>query len=729
MPEDLSESVNLPWHRLPSAPEAPMQGGAMSLLHRRGVRLPVAVQTPPDYGFYIARFPVQEPPLLPPGLPVAAADDAVVIPRAPHPDPVLDAAVLTMLLPDSLVPPDPVFEPAGPARRLHLPWRQDPLTGLLLPDDTLHQLWWARSFPIRCNLTPGMLGLRFDVADLDAVAWAVLRCCPLSALVEVLAGLAFQVDILGSPGLLDRAIAELLNLPGELQARLRGAVHHGSPLLDPRCLRWIIREPAAANATGHNAGPEPWKPVGLAQEAIARVLFPITLGTGGARLRFEEVLRAVWLLHDGFELGDDTAAEADRTMSLVAAYTYGVHQATGMLRFLDRGRRLLEVDDTHPAVAGFAPPPSALREAFTRETGLTTSQWVHGAAILAVRYVNWVATNRPHQVTLEQLMELELPVRLSAGFRSVVERELITTIDELGHAVLDEMGRSSVAYVGLGSTPKHDSRAMRDRPLLRSDNGDLHPTGLGLLLDRIMDLPRYVVHRSGTLGTDRVVRNIVGHMFEGYVTDRIAETRGRHQVLTEHDITAVLGQAKRGDAIIGYGGDYLLVEVSVQSLGRGIAAGDPVSITSRCQTYHEKAEQAEAMARRLEELVRAYDLPSVRSWTYLVVTDQALPNNPALANALRRIHPGRNPRFICGIDEFELLLAAGVPGWSIPTLVRAWQTGGLEQTLALRLQDVVLSLTPLDDHDTAPLPTTGSPTYPPTTSKSPNRTADRWPSP
>jgi hypothetical protein len=692
--------VNLPWH----LPQAPRQRDTLSLLHRRGVRLPVAVPLPPDYGFFIARFPVQAPSPFRPGQPLAAAGEGVVVPHAPHPDPVMDAALLTMLLPASLVPPDPEFLPAGPAGRLHLPWRQDPLTGLLIPDDSLHQLWWARSFPVRFNITPGLLDLRFDVDDLDAVAWAVLRRCPVQGLVRLLAWLAFRMDILGSPSLLDCAVAELLGLPSELQVRLRGEVAGGSPLLDPRCVRWVIRELAVAKATGQAAGQELWEPATLAQEAIARVLFPITLGTGGARPRFEEVLRAVWLLHEGFELGDDTAAEADQAMSMVAAYTFGVHRSTGMLRFLDRGRRLLEIDDTHPAVAGFSPRPSALREAFTRQTELTTSQWVHGAAILAVRYFNWVANHRPHRATLEQLMELELPVRLSNSFRALVERELVTSIDKLGGAVLDEMGRSGVAYAGLGSTPKHDSRAMRDRPLLRSANGDLHPLGFGLLLDRIVDLPRYVVERSRALGGDWILRNILGHLFEGYVTDRIAQIHGRHQVLTEQDITAVLGlQAKRGDAIIGYCGDYLLVEVSVQSLGRQIAAGDPASITSRCQAYHDEADQAEAMARRLGELVRAYDLPGVRSWTYLVVTDQALPTSPALANALRRIRPARNPRFVCGIDEFELLLDAGVRGWSIPGLVQGWQNGPLEQTLAARLQEAALSLTPLDDHDTAPL--------------------------
>jgi hypothetical protein len=267
--------VSLPWHLL----QAPRQRGALSLLHRRGVRLPVPVQLPPDYGFFVARYPVREQP--PPLAQPLAAGNAVVIPRPPHRDPVLDAALLTMLVPASLVPSDPEFLPAGAAGRLHLPWRQDPLTGLLVLDDTLHQLWWARSFPVRCNLTPGLLGLPFDLADLDAVAWAVLRRCSLSALVEVLAGLAFGVDILGSPGLLDRAVAELLGLPGELQARLCGAVHHGSPLLDPRCLRWIIRVLAAAKAAGQNAGSEPWE---LGQALAFQRLANDDLDLGGGLL-------------------------------------------------------------------------------------------------------------------------------------------------------------------------------------------------------------------------------------------------------------------------------------------------------------------------------------------------------------------------------------------------------------------------------------------------------------
>jgi hypothetical protein len=124
------------------------------------------------------------------------------------------------------------------------------------------------------------------------------------------------------------------------------------------------------------------------------------------------------------------------------------------------------------------------------------------------------------------------------------------------------------------------------------------------------------------------------------------------------------------------------------------------------------------MARQLGDLVHAYNLPAVRSWTYLVVTDQALPANPALADALRRIRPDRHPRFVCSIDELELLLDAGARGWSVPGMVRTWQAGALEQTLAAHLHRAIISVTPLTIVTPNRSPT-GSPGSPPTTRKSP----------
>jgi hypothetical protein len=121
------------------------------------------------------------------------------------------------------------------------------------------------------------------------------------------------------------------------QPGLRGAVSDGSPLLDPRCLRWIIRELAAAQVAGQAAGRSRREPAALAHETIARVLFPVTLEANSWTFPFREVMRAIWLLHEGFQLGDNTAAEADRPMSILAAYSYGVQQSSGMLRFLDRG--------------------------------------------------------------------------------------------------------------------------------------------------------------------------------------------------------------------------------------------------------------------------------------------------------------------------------------------------------------------------------------------------------
>jgi hypothetical protein len=79
-------------------------------------------------------------------------------------------------------------------------------------------------------------------------------------------------------------------------------------------------------------------------------------------------------------------------------------------------------------------------------------------------------------------------------------------------------------------------------------------------------------------------------------------------------------------------------------------------------------------------------------------------DRPGLAGqpgALRRIRPARNPRFVCGIDELELLVDAAHRGWSVPGMVYTWQAAALEQTLAGYLHRQVLSLTPLEDCDTA----------------------------
>jgi hypothetical protein len=661
----------------------------------------VAVQIPrlQEFGFFVARR--YQPPSQPPQRPKVGGH--LLLPRAPHPDPTWDAALLLLLVPASVVPADPEFLPAGPAGRLELPWRQDPILGLWLPDHVLQDLWLDRSYETSCNLTPGEVSQLLDETDVEAIAWAVLRRCPAQGLAALLAGWAFRGDILGWAGLLDQTAAALLDLPGQWQAHVHAAVRGGRPLLDARCLRWIIRELAAATVTGAWSGPPPWKPTGLGQGLVARLLFPATLEAQVAVPPGVEILRAVWLLHEGFVLGQEPTDLLERVLSILATYTYGLRQPLGVLRLLDRARRVLAVDDAHPAVADSPWPPSALRAAFTTATGLTTDQWVRGGGAIAVRYLVWVADNRPHVATLDQLMELNLPGRLSGAFRSLVARQLLTSVEDLGHAVLDELGHRGLDYTGVGSIPKEDSRAMRDRPLLHLEDGNVHPVGFGLLLDRIADLPRFVVDQGRTLGRDRLLRDMLGRQFEAYVTDRIAQTRGRHQVLTEDQLTQVLGDhTKRGDAIIGYDGDYLLVEISIQSLVRKIAAGDPAAITSKLEDYHREADQAEAMARRLGELVRAHGLPGVRTWTSLVVTDQALPTNPALATALRRLRPGRNPRFVCDIEELELLLDAGIRGWSIPLLVHNWKSSQLEQSLGGHLHRRMLWVTSLEDRDTGP---------------------------
>jgi hypothetical protein len=67
---------------------------------------------------------------------------------------------------------------------------------------------------------------------------------------------------------------------------------------------------------------------------------------------------------------------------------------------------------------------------------------------------------------------------------------------------------------------------------------------------------------------------------------------------------------------------------------------------------------------------------------------------PILARELEERH-GRLPRYVCSIDEFELLLLLGDAGHSIPLLVDSWQNGSKDYALGARLE-AACRLTPVE---------------------------------
>ena len=48
--------------------------------------------------------------------------------------------------------------------------------------------------------------------------------------------------------------------------------------------------------------------------------------------------------------------------------------------------------------------------------------------------------------------------------------------------------------------------------------------------------------------------------------------------------------------------------------------------------------------------------------------------------------PGRNPKFVCSLEEFEWLLELGDIGWEIPAAVMNWQARPAEAPLSDQLE-------------------------------------------
>jgi hypothetical protein len=183
--------------------------------------------------------------------------------------------------------------------------------------------------------------------------------------------------------------------------------------------------------------------------------------------------------------------------------------------------------------------------------------------------------------------------------------------------------------------------------------------------------------RGARRGANRFLgkaRSAFGRIFEGYVADQLDRLRQRHLVVTEAELTGVLGQSRRCDALVAQIGDHLAVEASVQTLPRTVAAGDVVSIRTMAERYQEEADQAVATIDQLPAVASALGHPIPTRATYLVVSDTPVPYSPAFMAERRNLRPERTQKFICGVAELELLVQLGIRGWGVPAAITAWQT-------------------------------------------------------
>lgn len=575
---------------------------------------------------------------------------------------------------------------------LEIPWDSHPdMPALLIPATTAAEVQWQNRWRLSHFVSPGAIDLPFGRGALALAAWHALARVPhVEAVITELAYLASQVDALGFASAREETFLREMKLPVEVETRVKAEMSGKAPLLDARCLRWIVSELCAAWVCTRRVPPPDLTP---AAEEVLGAFLPL-LGRSGLPFR-HEVYRAVWFLHDTFSLGKGPPGETDpdglAMLTMTAAHSVGTRMFSEPDAHLLRAVEMWAIEDEDAAIAGRDVTPSAIREEFRRRTGMSVKQFL-GVALFASHELR----SRHRGASEDSLAALlRLLQYLAQGhmpdFSRTLQRHLTQTPRQLGRAVLAEMQRYKIPYQGLGSVPQHATEAVRDRPMLNVGQVTL-PLGHSLFLDRAAQLPG-VLYASRNGLRRRNVKGQIGHLFEARLQHRIQRLpANRMWVAGEQQLDAVVASGdQRPDAVLRAvaGQTFLAVEIHSGRLETGVASGNAPSVKKLLEEYLKKRRQATALAVNAAKVLGPLlgGGPVAPSDVVpLVVTDEALPTNPAFERAALAFAPEANPRFVCSVDEFELLLDLAGHGWDVGGLVRNWQTRGRGQMLGTFLQ-------------------------------------------
>lgn len=634
----------------------------------------------PERAFHVARM------VLPPACRPVHPDDRLRVDmttvKVPGPiDPHLPLVRGGLLLPND----DrkmPIIAP-GPAG-LEIPWGHHPNTpALLIPGPAVEEVREQNRWLASCYVSPLAVDLPFTSDALASAAWnAIANIRPIKAAIAELAYLITQVDALGHASERERSFVDQMRLSELVGRKVRAELAPNRPLLDARCLRWILTEMCVALASGR---PVRRPPLNAEARDVTRTLLPL-LGRSQLPVR-REFYRALWLLHDTFSPGSTASDEPDARslLTMVAAHSAGVRFYEDHDDLVLRSAEMWATADDDRYIAGRDVTPSVIRDLFRSSAGLPVSTFLV-LALLESYAMRTSHADMPDTVEAFRRAQAQVATRDEyLRFISTARRQMSLGPQRLGRRVLAEMERYGRVYRGWGSVPQHASEALRDRPLMEVGQG-LIPLGQQLFLGRAAELPAVIYGRRSDLRR-KEVRGRVGHLFEARLQRRLDTLRqNRSWVATEDEIDAVVPHgARRPDAIIGSSSRcYLVIEINYSRLETGVAAGNAASVDKLVETYIKKRKQADALIANARTIIGALlhvDWTPVRKAVPLVVADEPLPPNPALEQAVRARQPDWNPRFVCSVAEFELLLDLAEAGWDVPQLVERWQDSGGGQML------------------------------------------------
>lgn len=624
------------------------------------VELPAPQPVP---AIHVVRRPITEPR--------SAAGPTFRLPRPPHPNPHTDFVRSQLLLPKGRLADPEIFD-MKLGGGLDVLWMFDGEAGFFLSSAAREGREKHRLLPAILMATPAEVGIAISPEILRDISWRVLCRADPEHVIRVAASLSCFAEVwFGRPEFAMRS-ARFVGCPTPIEARLLAETSIGRPLFDPRCLRWVITDIAAAVAS--DAWEAPYFDRKSDHEYAERVLFSgVASDTWVPNDR--DVARALWFLHADFRFTpfgtDIDPADLDPLSLLTALGSTTAHPLTWMER-IDRWLAMWRTEDSDPCIASAPIRPSEIRGEFRRLLGVEIEGWLSGVMLLSCVVVRnaMFRLRLPLFQSLADFASVDRGPRLSTNFVAALERGAVSTVRELGTAAIAE----SSTFAGLGSLSRQDTNALRNAPIIQFDGGNIAISSVDLLATRAAKLPLHFQSLDPNTGLQfRQVSATAGHLFEGHVGRLLSRLPSSVRVIGPAEIASVVPKSQmKCDFIVVDGNHYLLIEASLQSRNRRSEWGDTLAIQDLCERYQHKADQAEATRAYLAAIAKAFNLAPCRRSEILVVVDLPLPPSPPVINELGRQRPGRNPHFVCGITELDRLVSL-VPPVSLPSAVGDWR--------------------------------------------------------
>ncbi len=523
---------------------------------------------------------------------------------------------------------------------------------------------------------------------LRRAAEAVLGAVQPETLLRVALHWAFACEVHQLPWAENRRALALHALSGPMLNRL---IVNDAPqlLIVPQAVRLIATE--AACSRRYSDAADAFDPAALSVVERGLVSEFLPSAVMGRHPQHSEIRAALWILsHGTFSQG-----LGDGGPPTLMAHTFGTRSVGDPQESLRHWVELLSLGDDHPH-GSWRPgdAPSVLRADLSTSCGLDLR---HVAAA-----VSWMLTEMTEaQDGGNQLFTLATLLALARStFGDAAEAalafafgHLVTTVADMRESLsLDDVEATGDSCDMATVRRRRIEQQFVDRPFVQFDDGVVIPVGLPDAVHGAIECCQVAHNDQREKPEQRRQRigNCLGRFFEARIRGMCHSLRGHHLVLDSDKIDEVINrqvgiESKRADVIIGYDGDYLVIEATKRNLRLGIRYGDQAALDSWADDHLGKLKQATTTAEHLLAITTHCGTPPPRRIARLVVGDLPLRQDIALSAVFDARSDTLLPPFLCSIIEFEMLIENGLQGYSVPSVVWGWQHSTTDKSLGLYL--------------------------------------------